>query len=222
MTSEEQESLEPVSDSRLAENERAAEKYHQALGSGEAPGAVQWLVGRGLNQQIVRTARLGVVTDPLPGHERFQGMLCIPYRLHNGYTVSLRYRCIEEHDHRAHGHGKYMSTPHEPGRMYFTEAIVNASNEISICEGEMDALVLNMLGIPAVGIPGATFWEKRWRRILEGFSRIWVWGDPDEAGAKLNDRVTQALYQARVVPLKRDVNDEYLAEGADHIRGLVS
>src|SRR5690606_14322833 len=96
-----------------------------------------------------------------------------------------------------------------------------ASNEISICEGEMDALVLNMLGIPAVGIPGATFWENRWRRILEGFSRIWVWGDPDEAGAKLNDKVTRAFYQARVVPLKRDVNDEYLAEGADYIKGLI-
>lgn len=48
--------------------------------------------------------------------------------------------------------------------------------------------------------------------MLAGLNRIWVWGGPDDAGAKLVHRVTRALPQARGVRLRAgDVGETWKA-----------
>src|SRR5690606_23570625 len=125
----------------------------------------------------------GVVADPVPGHSRFEGWISIPYLRHDGQPLSIRFRCIEDHDHREHGHGKYMSMPGEPARVFNTGAILRATDAIHVTEGEFDAMILESLGLPAIAIPGASGWKPHHPRMLHGFRRVWVWGDPDDPGA---------------------------------------
>ena len=58
--------------------------------------------------------------------------------------------------------------------------------------------------------------------MLAGFSRVWVWGDPDDAGAEFTARVCRALRSAKGVRLRHgDVTDTYLAGGTDALLALI-
>jgi 5S rRNA maturation endonuclease (ribonuclease M5) len=218
--------LQPLSPSQRQMLTEAVEAYRAALADTEtALDAWAYLTARDLDvDDMVRTHRLGVVTEPMVGHERYRGWLAIPY-LSAGddrHPVQLRFRCLQEHDHKALGHGKYATISGERGRMYGVQNIPLATDTISLCEGELDAITLTACGFPAVAVPGASAWQSHYRRMLAGFSKVYVWADPDEAGFKLLDRVMKALPQARPVKLTEgDVNDTYGKHGKTHIQDLV-
>ncbi len=197
--------------------EEATSTYQAAL----TPHAERLLRERGITKAEAATYRLGVVADPYPGHERQAGRLAIPYLGHDGRVLTIRFRCLEEHDHRAFQHGKYNTLKDDPPRLYGVDAIHRASDEIHVTEGELDALTLRRIGLHAIGVPGASLWQPRHRRMLAGFSRVWVWGDPDEAGAELVTRISRSLRTAQGVRLRDgDVTETYVAGGADALINL--
>ncbi|MFE7480044.1 hypothetical protein [Streptomyces sp. NPDC057552] len=144
-------------------------------------------------------------------------MLAIPYLAHDGHPLTLRFRCLEEHDHRAHFHGKYNSLKDDPPRMYGVDSVHQAGDTIDVTEGELDRIVLRKIGLFATGIPGAALWLPRHRRMLAGFPVVRVWGDPDEAGSDFTSKVCRALPRsARAMRLRvGDVTDTYLHGGAE-------
>lgn len=194
--------------------------YERELG--ETDDAVQFLLRRGIDKTAVSTHRLGVVPeDCLPEHRRFIGWLAIPYLGLDRRPVQIRFRCLRNHDHI--GHGKYMTLEGDPARVYNVQSIVNADFDIHVTEGEIDALVLSMLGYPAVAIPGASGFQSHHRRMLAGFGRVYVWGDPDEAGAQFASKVTRMMGQAISVRLKHgDVNETYVSEGEAAIHAALA
>lgn len=151
-------------------------------------------------------------------------MLAIPYLAIKGYPVTMRFRCLEEHDHRANGHGKYNSMPDQPARLYNSRVIPRVANEIHVTEGEFDALILNQLGMPAVAAGGANSFAPRHRILLQGFSQVWVWGDGDDAGAEMNARIGRSLRQARAisVPKGKDVSELFGDGGMPVIMRLLA
>ena len=209
--------LEPLSALQMAALEEAVASYEAAL----TADAVAYLLGprRGLDKGTVLTARLGVVDDPFPGHTRYAGMIAIPYLDRLGRPVQIRFHCPVEHQHTDFFHGKYNGLAGEPTRMYGVDALFTADNEIHVTEGEFDALVLRMLGLPSVAIPGANNWKARHRENLLGFSRIFVWGDADDAGADFTLKITRQLRQAVGVrlPTKNDITSLYNRDGSEAI-----
>lgn len=213
--------MRPTTASKMADLELATKTYEGALTADVA----RYLLARGLEEAEVVTARVGVVTSPLPGHEKFRGMLAIPYLTAAGDPLTLRFRCIQDHDHRANHHGKYMSLPDEPVRMYNVGAVHAATGELHIAEGEFDALILGKVGYHAVAIPGAQSWRTHHRRMVAGFSKVWVWGDPDEAGSEFVNKVTRAVRNASGVRLDRadgDVTDLFMKGGANAVLAKIA
>lgn len=210
----EHEPLLPVTDFALAAMMRATRTYQDSVWLAE-----DWLAARGLNAEAVSSFRLGVVGDPAPGHERMLGWLSIPYLgadRGGGETVlSIRFRCVQDHDHKVHG-GKYMTLPGDQSRLFNVKVLSRTSSPVlHIAEGELDAIVLNQCGFPAVGVPGANNWKAHYARLLSGFETVYLWGDPDDAGKRLNSDLRKALGRsARVVHLvDGDVNDVFLQGG---------
>lgn len=158
----------------------------------------------------------------MPGHGSREGWLSIPYLRHDDEVLSVRFRCLEDHDHGSYQHGKYMSVKGDRARVYNVKAIHEAEDEIHVSEGEFDALILNQVGMPAVAIPGADGWQGHHRRMLAGFQRVYVWGDPDDAGAEFIAAVCRSLRNARPVQLTAgDVTETYLhVGGAQALRAL--
>lgn len=218
LTLTEREPLQPLSASQREALEEATTTYQQAI----SPAVAGYLLGRGISREAAVSFRLGVVTEPHPGHGRFRGFLSIPYLGRDQQALSLRFRCMVDHIHREYGHGKYMSMLDEPARVFNVRAIHEAGDTIHVAEGELDAVILNQLGLPAIAIPGAEAWRNHHRRMLAGFNQVWVWGDPDDAGADFTNRVCRSLRSAKGVHLKRgDVTDSFLQGGAEAVLSLV-
>ncbi|MEU6057007.1 hypothetical protein [Streptomyces sp. NPDC047097] len=149
-------------------------------------------------------------------------MLAIPYLDKDGRPLTVRFRCLQDHNHRDHFHGKYNTIKADFPRMYGIDAIHRAGETIHVAEGELDRAILRKLGLFAVAAPGANMWAGRHRRMLAGFSRIWVWGDPDEAGAEFSAKICRQLRAAKAVRLRLgDVTDTYLAGGSDAVLSLI-
>src|SRR5690606_41856053 len=91
-------------------------------------------------------------------------------------------------------------------------SIEKAGDVLHVAEGEFDAIILNSVGLPAIGLPGASNWKPSYRRLLAGFSRIWIWADPDQAGGGMARRLEQALPSARRARLEGGAGNEILTE----------
>lgn len=217
--------MRPLTPSQQAMVEEAAAMYAALLTEApEAGHAANWLHARGIDRDTAVTARLGYVgTDPFPGHERFIGSVVIPYLDHQGKALTMRFRCIKDHDHREFYHGKYMSLADDHSRVYGVSDIHEADDEIHVTEGEFDRLVLKRIGLYPIAIPGAHGWMGHHRRMLAGFRRVYVWGDGDAAGVEFVQRVTRSLRSAIGVRVPRDmdVTDIYLSGGAEALHALI-
>lgn len=175
---------------------------------------VEYLRGRGFTEQVARTFRLGYVGDPLLGDEDYRGRLTIPYITPSG-VIDIRYRALSD------GGPKYMSRPGSTTHLFNVVDLLEPSDYIAICEGEMDTIVASGLcGIPAVGVPGANNWKDHFPLLFSDFRRVVVLCDGDQAGREFGKRVAKEIDGALVVtmPDGKDVNDVYLSEGQDGVR----
>ncbi len=195
----------------------ATSRYHQSLAGSPA---AELLEARGLTEGT-EPYRLGYVADPLPGHESYRGMLSVPYlrRSVSGWSVvSMRFRCVEAHEHV--GHGKYMSLPGDAPRLFNTPALLADTDDVALCEGELDAISASVSGVPAVGVAGVESWKPHWRLPFLGYRTVFVFADGDEPGMKFARGIAKELPNAKILPSApgEDVNSEMVRHGRDFIR----
>lgn len=181
------------------------------------------LAARGIDLEHARSNGLGVVNDPLPQHYGHKGKLAIPYLTDFG-PVNMRFRCLEEHSCKEQpGHGKYMTVKGWPVNLYGVQQLTQAEDWICVTEGELDALVLQQVGLPAVGAPGSEAWREHWPNIFEDFARVYVFTDGDKAGDAMWDRWIHEVSTAiRVkLPSGEDVNSFFLKYGAEALKSKI-
>lgn len=184
--------------------DKAAKAYAQNIHLAE-----EYLAGRGLSLDVARRAGLGVVCEPFTGHDAMLGRLSIPYITATG-VVDIRFRSLDGTD------PKYLGLPGAKTHMYNVRAVVEANDYIALCEGELDAITLNYaVGIPAVGVPGASSWKPHYRRLLQDFDKIFIFADGDKAGNDFARSVAREVQGVAIIPMPdgEDVNSMYLKEG---------
>jgi DNA primase len=194
--------------------ERATLQYAEHLDE-----AAEVLEARGIDLEHARSSGLGLVSSPPAQHERYRGRLAIPYLTDAG-PVNMSFRCIQDHSCKDEGHGKYMKMEGWNANLYGVQSITWADEWIAIAEGELDALVLHQIGIPALGVPGVGNWKDHWLNIFDDFSRIYVFADSDAAGDAMFKKwaarmPTQAIHAK--LPKGEDVNSTLVKYGADRI-----
>jgi len=188
--------------------------------------AKSYWTGRGLPEDAMLRFRIGVVDEPEPGHEHLHGWLCIPYLTVSG-PVHLKFRCIQDHKCKDHGHPKYMGPVPESGKqektpkawLFNAQAVLTANDWIVITEGELDAIAVESLAdMPAVAQPGSTIWSKvpYWPRVFDGLKPL-VLADGDQAGRAAAQQVASTLFDARIVqmPEGEDANSFLVQHGRD-------
>lgn len=194
--------------------------YQKAL---KGSPAEEYLVGRGLTGEVVVKQGLGFVAEPHPGHEAYAGWLAIPYLRWSPTSkwscISIRFRCIEDHDHSQHG-GKYMAakgygTPH----IYNAPALLENSPIIDLQEGEIDALSVQVAaGIPAVGVPGVEAWQPFWAEAFKGYEVVHSFVDGDKAGKDFAEKLAKQLpnFRAHQLPAGEDANSMLRGQGVSY------
>ena len=196
----------------------AARSYRQSLPG--SPGESH-LRDRGLDSPKNRFG-LGFVENPAVGHERFAGMLAIPYVKNKDLIVQIRFRCILDGCEH-HGHGKYNTETGDTGHLYNTLSLQVNPDVVVVCEGEMDAIASEFAGVRAVGVPGANSWKKAWRRILAPVPTVIVVGDGDEPGRMFTKQVQNGLPGSRAVELPdgTDINSLVVDKGPEYLKEIL-
>lgn len=209
-----------LSAAQRKELEDATADYAERL----TPEAEDYLASRGL-LEAARTARVGVVGDPHPGHEIARGRLVIPYLTPNG-VVALRFRDLTDK-----ANAKYLSLFGAQPRLYNVSVLHTRSRHIAIVEGELDALAsTHLLGLPAVGIPGTQTWFSHHPRVFADYEQVFVICDNDvkydkdnnlerNGGQVLAKRIAEEIPQATVItpPENVDLNEWILRDGAQKV-----
>lgn len=194
----------PIMASSVEAMTRAAAQFHEALG-GEA---LEYLESRGLSG-VAAGAQLGEVPwDASPAWHQYRGRLSIPFFNANGDCVLIRFR-----DLSGTSSAKYLQMADSNNVPYNMPALISGQRTINVCEGELDALVLSAMGFAAIGITGANGWKPHYRKLLDPFERVVVWGDNDEAGRAFNSTVRKSVRQAQPAYLEDDINDTYTSQG---------
>lgn len=171
--------------------------------------AANYLETRRLGQQVAVTHRLGVVEDPLPGHETYVGRLAIPYITATG-VVDIRFRSMVDGEEP-----KYLGLPGAITHLYNVTATFQHTDSIALCEGEIDTMTLSQLGVPAVGVPGVNNWKKHYNRVLADFENVFVFADGDQPGTDFARRLAKELPSVTVIqmPEGEDVNSGFCKFG---------
>jgi len=174
--------------------------------------ASDYLVSRGISQEVARLASLGVVSEPEVGHEQYAGRLSIPYITKTG-VVDLRFRSLNPAVEP-----KYMGMTGAETRMYNVLDVEQAGDFIGVCEGELDTITLSYcVGIPCVGVPGANSWKKHYTRLLADFERVFIFADGDQPGTEFAKSLARELPVTIVqLPEGEDVNSMYVQAGAGY------
>ena len=189
--------------------EKATENY--AANQAEI---LPYLQTRGITEQTARMFRLGFVREPEMGHEPYVGKLAIPYLTPSG-VIDIRFRSLN-----SDGGPKYMSRPGATTHIFNIGALSDDSDVLAICEGELDTVVATQAGFSAVGLPGANNWKSFYNRVLADWAKVILLCDGDNAGREMAKHLSRELDNVFPVfmPEGQDVNDVYLAEGADGLR----
>ena len=199
----------------------AATRYAQEI----SPETLLALSERGISDSVAAKFELGTVTDPLPGHEMYEGWISIPYITALGMCVGFKFRRIDDVK------PKYGSPTGQKAHLYNVSDVILASSYIAICEGELDTVITSgVLGIPAVGVPGVAAWKSHYSKLFYGYDNIFVVGDNDvkedgsNPGAEFAKRVANEAMNSTIIslPAGMDINDYYLANGVDATRALLT
>jgi len=200
-----------------ADTTKAALTYADQLK--EYRHAYEWLLQRGLKPRTIARAGLGYVGRPHPGHSRFKGAVSIPYPNPAGGFRSIRFRYLDA----SRGH-KYDSLKGVKVHLYQVQNTTKP--KVWLCEGEFDALILEQMGYPSVGVAGVNSFRPTWKYLFSSADEVTLVFDGDDAGRNAANRLASILgdvastVRLSRLPIGKDATDVYL-DSPTELRKLV-
>ena len=154
--------------------------------------------------------------------------LTIPYYDEQGQQRAARLRHGQGHDPRFSWLPKSDIIPYG-----LWLRLNQGSGAIVLAEGESDAQSLWMMGIPCLGIPGATLFKSEWARQYLKDRPLWLHHEGDAGGDAFLRLTAQRLKEAGhtaplwlirardIDPRCKDISDLYLLRGKEEARDLL-
>lgn len=145
-----------------------------------------YLHSRGITDEIISEQKLGW------GNFYGKNWITIPVANNEGKYEFLKLRRDPEDKNNK---SKYIFFPAgSQATIYGWESLSVHQNEIVICEGEFDRLILSKFAIPAItSTAGATTFKKDWLEHLRNMDRIYIAFDKDKAGETESEKLIQLL-----------------------------
>lgn len=153
---------------------------------------------RGINKDIVDLFQVGINDNKEIIFKYFK----------NKELVNVKYRT------NLGGGKKTFRQEKNTEHVLFGMDLVEQRETLTICEGEVDAMSMAMIGIEAVSVPNGACeknlqWLENCYDWLKDFKEFVIMADNDEAGQKMVENITNRLGKAkcRIVKFKQDKDD---------------
>lgn len=165
--------------------------YHQRL-----PQRLwKYLNARGIPNSLIHKYLLGWndrrITIPIPGHD-------------GKFAFFKLAKDPEDNSERS----KMLATPGAHAELYGWERVLAKPDQIIICEGEFDRLVLESRGFAAVtSTGGAATFKSDWAGAFREIPHVYICFDRDEAGRQGALRVGRMIPHAKLVELPEEVGE---------------
>jgi len=173
---------------------RTAGEYHEAL-----PSRIrEYLNGRGIPDVLIDFFVIGWngTRITIPIFDRTGGVAF--------------FKLAKDPDDQT-GSAKMLATAGARAELYGWEEVISKPEEIVICEGEYDRLVLKAQGFRAVTSTGrARTFRPDWAKEFAAIPHVYICFDRDEAGRLGAEHVGRLIPQAKIIELPEEVG-----EGAD-------
>lgn len=163
-----------------------------------------YLERRGITEEVQRMARIG--------YDRDRQAVTIPWFNADGTLANVKYRLVK-------GRAFWYEKGAVPIRhiIYGIDRVyMSQTNEVILCEGEIDALTWETMGKRAIAIGGVAFTDSQADIIKRApIKRLVICGDNDKVGGKLKRQVIDKLrgyveLAEVIVPcMYKDVNEAY-------------
>ncbi len=188
------------------------ENYHNGL-----PAEIErWLLNeRGLSKEVIEKFKIGwdgkAITIPI--YDRTGK--CNFHKYRNSHTDNS-------------DKPKYWYSKDSSAEIYGWEHIIDPRPSLIICEGELDRLILESNGLPAItATSGAGTFKEEWIDIIKGLpSQIFLCFDNDMAGINGVEKIAQAIPQARIIQIPaeegiKDITDFITRKGVENFKKLI-
>ena len=160
---------------------------------------LEWLKGRGLTEEIITKSKLS-----WNGNE-----IVIPIFNESGILLFSKFR----RNPSSIDGPKYRYEAGSTAALYNIQTLRAVTNEpVFICEGELDALLLNSLGnIAVTSTGGSGTFKKEWAKCFDD-KRVYIVFDKDDAGYKGAMKVQGLVPHAEIVILPDDFDGNDLTD----------
>jgi DNA primase len=160
------------------------------------------------------------ICDAQLGYDAEQSAIVIPYYDGLLHPRALRYRRFGEVEDGQ----KYWWDPGSGIHLYRVHQLGQHS-AVWLTEGEFDALILWQLGLPAIGVPSATGFQKPWAHLFTHTDEVTIVFDGDAAGEEGAKRTASFLASVTHVKIARlprdhDVNSLFLEDPEELMRRI--
>jgi len=177
------------------------------------PAIYKWIRDRGISPEVILSSRISWNGSSIviPIYDADHNFLFNKYRKDPANT--------------SEGASKYFYDAGHKYALYNIE-VLKDTDFVFIVEGELDALLLTSLNIPAVSSTGgAQSFSSDWAPLFEG-KEVFICYDADEAGIKGAIKVARIIHHARIVWLPsgqfqgKDVTDFIKDKGLKEFNAL--
>jgi twinkle protein len=184
-------------------------------------GALDYLLGRGLSRETIIAFRLGV--DESVTKSGKSPCIVIPHIIGSRVALVKKRSIVKKEYLRM----KDMQS------VLFNQDAIEDSDDVFICEGEFDAMILWQCGYKAAiaGTTGAGSFQTDWVNQLANTKSIIIGYDADAAGKEGSRTLAKRLGEERVKIIRipaatygeevKDINQVYLYGGQEEIDRLV-
>ncbi|WP_438445577.1 DnaB-like helicase C-terminal domain-containing protein [Gorillibacterium sp. sgz5001074] len=193
------------------------EQLSQALQKNMNADAYYYLEKRGVNRDSAEQFRVGFVparigfyvADEDPVAETFENRVVIPLVNGEGEVVDLIGRSV---DHRE---PKYRSL-YGIEDVFFQESVLEDSDDVILCNGIFDVMVLQQAGLPGICLPNMLLFKEVHAERLKD-KRVFICMGNDETGRRESVRlqsllasVAQETFIVQLPESVRDINDLFV------------
>lgn len=176
---------------------------------------IDYVKARGINEDTIKAFNLGT----------YKGQIAFPYYK---YDTIVGYKLRQP---KKDFTGPKMTNIKGSKPYLFGSQLVVPGEELIVCEGEFDAMVIYQCGYRNVVSIGAgansikTIFEQA-KEFLSKFKNIIIVSDNDEAGTKMDKDATKILgRKAKLIDKKiyqlNDINEEYYRYGKEKVKKII-